>query len=51
MKTFQAITLFFAMAAGVSALPLENSPSVDFIVDGTFSYTGQATVSAPPTYM
>jgi hypothetical protein len=45
MKTFQPITLLFAIAASVSALPSENAPSVDVITDGEFTYSGQATVS------
>jgi len=44
MKTFP-ITLLFAMAAGIFALPSEKSPSIDVIADDTFTYTGQATVS------
>ncbi|KAB5566739.1 hypothetical protein GE09DRAFT_1211801 [Coniochaeta sp. 2T2.1] len=43
MKTFQTLALLFAIAAGVSALPSENSPSIDVITDGTFTYTGTAT--------
>lgn len=49
MKTFETITLIFALAAGISALPAENGPSVDVIADGEFTYTGQATVRDPHT--
>jgi hypothetical protein len=45
MKPFQSLTLIFAMATGISALPSENGPSVEVIADGQFTYTGQATVS------
>ncbi|OIW25347.1 hypothetical protein CONLIGDRAFT_685197 [Coniochaeta ligniaria NRRL 30616] len=45
MKTFQTITLLFTIAAGISALPSENGPSVDIITDGDFNYTGQATTA------
>lgn len=44
MKTFETITLLFAIAAGISAHPAENGPSVDIVTDGEFTYTGQATV-------
>jgi hypothetical protein len=46
MKAFQNISLLIAVVAGVSALPSENGPSVDVITEGTFTYTGQATVSS-----
>lgn len=49
MKTVQTLTLLFAIAAGISALPSENNPSIDVIADGKFTYTGQSTVRTTPS--